>query len=185
MGIPNVLNVRNGARNIVTAGVFTALLIGAQFALSGIAGVEFVTVLLLVFCYNCGVRQGMLVANAFTILRCVLFGFMPTVILLYAIYYNLFAVLFGLVGKAFKRKYSIAKHAALVLLAVAMTALFTVIDNIITPLFFEYSTQAAKAYWLTSLYTAVPQMLCALITTLCLFPPLLKLLQVNHIGIKE
>ena len=40
-------------KSIITAGVFTAVLIGAQLALSGVAGVEIVTVLLLSFCYRC------------------------------------------------------------------------------------------------------------------------------------
>lgn len=174
--------MKDGARSIVLSAVYVALLIGAQFVLSGVAGIEVVTVLMLAFCYRCGVRQGMIVANAFTLLRCFLFGFAPNVILLYIIYYNLFAVVFGLVGKAFGRNYSIVKHAALVIMATVMTALFTVIDNIVTPLAYGFSSSATKAYWVASLYTAVPQMLCALITTLLLFPPLLKLLQHNKIG---
>lgn len=174
--------MKTGAKNIVTAGVFTALLIGAQFVLSAVAGVEVVTVMLLTFCYRCGVRQGMTVANAFTLLRCFIFGFMPNVIILYFVYYNLFAVVFGFLGKAFGRGYGVAKHAALVIAATLMTALFTVTDNIITPLMYGFSSATTKAYWVASLYTAVPHMLCALVTTLLLFPPLLKLMRANRIS---
>lgn len=171
--------MRTTTRNLVTAGVFTAVLLGAQFVLSAVAGVEVVTVLLLSFCYVCGVRQGMLAANAFTLLRCFIYGFMPNVLLLYFVYYNLFAVVFGLVGKAFGREYGVVKHIALVLMAVAMTALFTVTDNILTPLMYGFSAAATKGYWVASLYTVLPQLLCSLVTTLLLFPPLHRLLKAN------
>ena len=171
--------MRSATKNLVTVGVYTALLLGGQFVLSGVAGVEVVTVLLLAFCYVNGVRQGMLTANAFTLLRCFIFGFMPNVLLLYFVYYNLFAVVFGLVGKAFGREYGAVKHAALVPIAVAMTALFTVTDNILTPLMYGFSSAATKGYWAASLYTLVPQLLCTLFTVLLLFPPLYKLLKAN------
>lgn len=169
------------AKGIITAAVFTAVLIGAQFVLSGIAGVEIVTVLLLTFCYKCGVKQGMLVANAFTLLRCFIFGFFPNVMLLYFIYYNIFAVVFGLTGKVFKQSYGVRKHIVTVIAAVIMTALFTVLDNIITTVMYGFAPGAAKAYWIASLYTAAPQMLCTLITVLFLFPPLFKIMQANNI----
>lgn len=169
--------MRNTAKNVAIAGVYVALLIGGQFALSGVAGIEIVTVLLLTYCYVCGVRQGMLVANAFTLLRCFIFGFVPNVLILYFVYYNLFAVVFGLVGKAFARDYSVTKHIALVLSAVVMTALFTVTDNIITPLMYGFSSSATKGYWVASLYTMVPQLICSLVTVSLFFPPLYKLLK--------
>ncbi len=46
------------AKEIALVGVFTALLIGGQFVLSGISGVEIVTVLLLSFSYCFGIRMG-------------------------------------------------------------------------------------------------------------------------------
>lgn len=171
--------MRNSAKNLATGGVYVALLIGAQFVLSGVAGIELVTVLLLAYCYVCGVRQGMLVANAFILLRCFIFGFVPNVLILYFVYYNLFAVVFGLIGKMFARRYSAAKHIALVLTAVVMTALFTVTDNILTPLMYGFSSSATKGYWLASLYTMVPQLICSLVTVSLFFPPLYKLLKVN------
>ena len=59
----------NTAKKIILPGVFTALLIGAQLVLSGISGVELVTVLLLTFVYKYGIKQGVLVATAFSLLR--------------------------------------------------------------------------------------------------------------------
>ena len=75
-----------------------ALLTAVQFALSFVAGVELVTVLLLCFCYVFGIYYGLLTATAFSLVRCVLFGFVPNVVILYLIYYSLFAVLFGRLG---------------------------------------------------------------------------------------
>ena len=76
------------AKKIILPGVFTALLIGGQFALSGISGIEIVTVLLLTFVYKYGIKQGLFVANAFSLIRCFIFGFIPSVLILYLIYYN-------------------------------------------------------------------------------------------------
>ena len=79
------------AKKIILPGVFTALLLGAQLVLSGISGIELVTVLLLTFAYKYGIKQGLFVANAFSLLRCFLFGFYPNVLILYLLYYNHYA----------------------------------------------------------------------------------------------
>jgi hypothetical protein len=101
------------AKKVILPGVFTALLIGAQLVLSGISGIELVTVLLLTFVYKYGSKQGMLVATAFSLLRCFLFGFFPNVVILYLVYYNLFALVFGSVGRIFKGEYTLKKHILL------------------------------------------------------------------------
>ena len=64
------------AKKIILSGVFTALLIGGQLVFSAVAGIEIVTVLLLTFAYKYGIVQSMFVANAFSLLRCFIFGFM-------------------------------------------------------------------------------------------------------------
>lgn len=46
------------AKEIALIGVFTALLISGQFVLSGLSGIEIVTVLLLSFSYYFGIRRG-------------------------------------------------------------------------------------------------------------------------------
>ena len=73
------------AKKVILPGVFTALLIGAQLVLSGVSGIELVTVLLLTFTYKYGSKQGLLVATAFSLLRCFLFGFFPNVVVLYLV----------------------------------------------------------------------------------------------------
>lgn len=162
------------AKKIILPSVFTAVLIGGQFVLSGISGIEVVTVLLLTFSYKFGVKQGLLVANAFSLLRCFIFGFMLNVLILYIVYYNLFVITFALMGNAFQKKYTFKKHILVIIVAVIMTILFTLLDNIITPLLYSFSPNVAKAYFITSLYTLVPQIICTFVSILVLFPILLK-----------
>lgn len=167
----------NSAKKIILPGVFTALLIGGQLALSGISGIEVVTVLLLTFVYKYGIGQGLLVANSFSLLRCFIFGFIPNVILLYLIYYNIFVLVFGFIGKTFRHEYSIKKHVVVVFVAVIMTALFTITDNVLTPLIYGFTANTAKAYFVASLYTVIPQIVCTFATVLIIFPGLLRLLK--------
>ncbi|MCM1546008.1 MAG: hypothetical protein NC033_03120 [Clostridiales bacterium] len=170
------------AKEIALVGVFTALLIGGQFVLSGISGIEIVTVLLLSFSYCFGIRRGLFAANAFSILRCFIFGFFPTVIILYLVYYNLFVVVFGLLGIKFKRELSILKLVVLVSSAVLMTALFTALDDIITPLYYGFSYGAAKAYVVMSLTAMLPQIVCAAVTVSLIFPVLHRCFQYVKVG---
>lgn len=160
------------AKDFALIGVYTALLLGGQFALSFVAGVEVVTVLMLSFAFHFGFRRSLLVANAFCILRCFIFGFFPTVVILYFIYYNLFVLLFAFIGKRFKGKLSIIKVVIIVCCAALCTACFTLLDDVITPLFYSFDKAATKAYFIASLYTMATQMACTLITVTLLFPPL-------------
>ena len=163
------------AKLIILPGVFTALLIGVQLVLSGVAGVELVTILLLCFCYQYGVKQGMLVANAFSLLRCFVFGFYPNVLILYLVYYNIFAIAFGLLGKSWNATYTIKRHTLVLVTALFFTGLFTLLDDVITPLMSSFTWQQTKVYALASLTTMIPQLICTAVTTLVLFRPLIKI----------
>ncbi|MBQ3234979.1 MAG: hypothetical protein IJA97_02345 [Clostridia bacterium] len=163
------------AKEIAILSVFTALLIGGQFVLSAISGVEVVTVLAVSFFYCFGVVRGAIVATAFSLIRCFLFGFFPNVIILYLIYYNLLAVVFGLIGVAFDRKITVKKMVVIVVVAVLMTALFTLLDNLVTPLFYGFTKTAKKAYFIASLTTMLPQIICATATVSLLFYPLYRI----------
>ena len=107
-----------GVGYVAVVAVFSALLLGAQYALWFVKGVEVVTVLLLVFSYRFGVRCGVLSAVAFSLLRCLLFGFFPNVVLLYLIYYPLFAACFGGVGNALRRRADLKTQLLVTALAV-------------------------------------------------------------------
>ena len=159
------------AKDVTLVGMFTALLIGSQLALSAVTGVEVVTVLFLCFCAVYGRGKGVLVALAFSLLRCFVFGFQLNVLALYLIYYNAFALCFGTLKG---RKISLL---AVVALACVSTVSFTLIDDILTPLLLGFSPKAMKFYFLGSLYAMGVQMVCTAITVSVLYLPLTRLLR--------
>lgn len=112
------------AKNIAYIALMTALLTGGQFALSFVAGVEVVTVLLLCFSAYFGVIMGVAAAASFCTLRCIIWGFMPNVALLYYIYYPLFALLFGLLGKIKGESFDNAKISLAVIVNALLLAVF-------------------------------------------------------------
>ena len=111
------------AREIAYVAVTCALLIGMQLALYALPGVECVTALLLCASFAFGARFGFLTGLAFSLLRCILFGFYPSVIILYCIYFPLFGLIFGLTGKLDGKKlplfFKVAVNVALVALGCA------------------------------------------------------------------
>ncbi len=165
--------VRRSAKECSFLATFVALVIAAQLVLSAVPGVELVTVLFIAYSFSFGVRRGMLAATAFSLLRCLLFGFFPTVLALYLIYYNFLAFTFGCLGK---RKWKNAVKQLLIVTPIACvsTAIFTGIDNVLTPLWYGYTAKAWKLYALASLYFMIPQLVCTAITVATLFFPLTK-----------
>lgn len=163
------------AKEVALAGVYTALMIGAQFALGWVAGIELVTALFSAFALYFGARRALLVANAFSLLRCFVFGFFPAVIILYLIYYNIFAIVFALIGGRLGRKITPRKLAVTVLAAAVMTIFFTALDDVITPLYFGYTLKAARAYAVASLAALIPQVVCAVVSVAVLTPALTRI----------
>ena len=164
-------------KDLTLIGVFTALLLGGQLALFSISGIEIITVLFACFVYARGIKDGVMLATCFSLIRCFIFGFIPTVMILYLVYYNIFAVVIGGVSLVFQRKLNLKNLAILTVLIVFLTILFTMLDNVITPLFYGYSKETARAYFLASFYAVVPQSICSLVTMTFLFIPLMKLFQ--------
>jgi len=162
-------------KQIAQIGLFTALLIGGQFALSAVSGIEVVTVLLLSFAFYYGAKMGVAVAVAFSLIRCILFGFFPSVLILYLVYYPLFAITFGLIGKKFDRKLNPKRHVLVVAVGVVATCCFTMLDNVITPLYYGFDYDTAVGYAVASLYTLLPQVLCTILTLAVFLRPLVKL----------
>lgn len=154
-----------------------ALLIAAQMALSMISGVEIVTVILLCLCFYYGIRTGLAIATTFSLLRCFYFGFQINVIVLYLIYYNLFALFFGWLGKRFAGKLTLLRVGIVVACAVVFTLLFTILDDVITPLIYGFHPNAAKVYFLQSLTAMAPQSVCAAVSVSILFAPLQRVLR--------
>ena len=164
-------------KTLAIIGLYTALLIGAQVALFSIAGVEIVTVLFTAFCFYFGRWKGMAVGTAFSILRILIFGFMPNVVLLYLIYYNLFALVIGSIGKTMDKKLNFKRLILVVIVVALLTILFTILDNLITPLMYSYGIEAFKAYCIASLTALIPQTICAIISVALIFPPLIKIFE--------
>ena len=169
-------------KEIALIGVYVALLIGGQVALSAISGIEVVTVLLASFAFYFGIKRSLIVAVAFSILRCFLFGFMPSVIILYLIYYPLFVTIFGLIGNRFKHKATPKHHVLVIMVAVLCVVLFTALDNLITPLYYGFDRNSAIGYATTSLYATLPQVIFAIITLSVFFRPLLKLFEISRLN---
>ena len=93
------------------------------------------------------------------------------------IYYPLFAACFGGLGNALRRRADLKTQLLLTALAVLFTALFTLLDDAVTPLFYGYTKEAALAYFLASLPTMAMQCVCALLTVFLLFRPLMAVLR--------
>lgn len=164
------------AKECAYLAVFVALLLGAQLALSFVPGVEVVTVLFTAYAFTFGCRRGMLAATAFSLLRQFVFGVFPTVLILYLIYFNLLALAFGGLGKKVKNPVK----ALLLITAVAClcTVSFTLLDDIITPLWYGYSFKATRLYFYASLPIMLSQVVCTAISVFFLFLPLRKVFSI-------
>ena len=165
---------------IVRVAICAAMLIGGQLALSGISGIEIITVMMLCLCFCYGIQTGLAIATTFSLMRCFYFGFQINIIVLYLIYYNVFALFFGWLGKRLVGDITWIRLGIVVAAAVLFTVLFTVLDNVITPLVFGFHGNAAKVYFAQSLTAMIPQTICAAVTVSLLFIPLTKVIRRIH-----
>ena len=130
----------NKTKFVVRVAMCVALLIAGQLALTSVSGIEIVTVMLLCFCYCYGVRHGVAIATTFSLLRCFVFGFQINVIVLYLVYYNVFALFFGWLGKRITGRISLPKLCLIVASAVVFTVLFTIgsMNSSVTSLSYDF-----------------------------------------------
>lgn len=168
---PN-FTIKTTAKELAQLAVFVALVIAAQLALSFVPGVEVVTLLFVTYAFTFGVRRGMFAATAFSLLRQLVFGVYPTVLILYLVYYNGLTLCFGLLGGKVKKP--LKNLWWLTLTACVCTACFTLFDDVLTPLWYGYTQKAARAYFIASLPFMLPQVLCTGVTVGVLFFPLYK-----------
>ena len=166
------------AKECALLAVFVAVVIAAQMVLSFIPGVEIVTVLFVSYSFVAGWKRGMFTATAFSLLRQIIFGFFPTVLILYLVYYNLLTFCFGLLGKKIKK--TIKYLPLIVVFACLGTAFFTMFDNILNPLWYGYSKRATKLYFFSSLPFMIPQIICTAISVSCMFLPLCKVFKMVY-----
>lgn len=159
-----------GAKECAYLAVFVALVIAVQLCLAVVPGVELVTVLFVSYAFVFGIRRGMLAATAFSLVRQLVFGFSTTVLILYLVYYNALTAIFGGIGRGVKEP--IRALWWIVLTACVCTVCFSVLDNIITPLWYGYTKRATRAYFLASLSFMLPQLVCTAVSVSILFIPL-------------
>lgn len=160
------------AKDSAYIAVFVATTIALQFALTYLPGIELVTVMFIAFSYACGIKKAVISATTFSIFRQIIFGVFPNVLILYLVYYNLIAVLFGLLGR--KKEFSFKRLIILTICACICTITFTLLDNVITPLWLGYSKKVAKLYFYSSFAFALPQTIFTAISVALLFTPLYK-----------
>lgn len=163
--------VRSGKECAYLA-VFVALVIAAQLILAAVPGVEVVTLLFVGYAFVFGVRRGLIAATAFTLLRQLVFSFSPTAFILYIVYFNGLTALFGWLGYVVKKP--TVSLWWLVIVACACTACFSLIDGIITPVWYVFSERATKAYFMATLPFMIPQIICTALSVGILFLPLQK-----------
>lgn len=160
------------AKECAYIAVFVALVIGAQVVFAAVPGVELVTVLFVGYAFAFGTKRGMTAATAFSLLRQLIFGFFPNVLLLYLVYYNALAALFGWLGRrSCKKGWELP---IIVICATIFSACFTLLDDLLTPLWYGYTPRAARAYFVASLPVLLSQCVCAGVSVGLLFVPLRK-----------
>ena len=164
----------NTAKKIAICGAFCALLVAIQYALSAVKGIELVTVFFFTFSFCFGGICGCAVAISYTLLRSFLFGFFPNITILYLVYYPLFALASGLLGKLTAKSLPKKRLIFSLITVCLFTILFTALDCVITPIFFEYTREAWVAYIIQATPVCLIQSVCAIITTALLFFPLTK-----------
>jgi len=157
---------------ITRVSICVAMLIGAQFALGSLSGIEIVSVLLISFSFSFGVSISLSIATIFSFLRCIVFGSHLNVLVLYLIYYNLFSLYFAYLGKRFNRRFSFKSLFVVTFSSVIFTIFFTLLDDVITPLYFGFSRTAFFAYFYASLYTMLTHTICVGVSVAILFRPL-------------
>ncbi len=163
---------KSSAKECAYIGVFIAAVIAAQAALSVAVGIELVTVLFAAYAYTFGVRRGVIAATAFSILRMLIFGFSLPALILYLLYYNAFSLVMGMLARAVKNP---LKGLIFIVLTVGVcTLFFTLLDDIITPLYLSFSTKAWRLYVYASLPVMGVHTACAALSTAALFIPLYK-----------
>lgn len=234
----------SASRDLAYIAVICALLLGGQFVFSFVVGVEIVTLILMCFSYRFGAKRGAICAISFSLLRCLIYGFYPTALILYLIYYPALAALSGLLGKRknlsapvfavtvniiligasvacavcyfadiirvaavyaitikvllwvifslcsalcaiydviyfsrIKAKAEILKVILIASVGAVMTAFFTLLDDIITPLFWGYTRLTALAYFYSSFTAMLPQVVCTVVSVCTLFLPLTAVLK--------
>jgi hypothetical protein len=164
-------------KDLVIAALGAAMLVGVQLILSGIAGVEMVSALLLCFAYSLGALRGVTIATLFSVVRCFVFGFHINVLILYLVYFNLFSLFFGWLGKRTERQTDLKMTIIVSITALLFTVGFTFLDVAITGVMYGFNPSALGVYLTASLYTMLLHLASVLVTSLVFFTPLVRVIE--------
>lgn len=163
-------------RDAVILASCTAILIGAQLVLSGVAGLEIVSAIFISFAFSLGVARGCTVATLFSLVRCFVFGFHLNVLVLYLIYFNSVALFFGFLGRRKFTKSNLVLTIIVVIFALLFTVGFTFLDVLITSVMYGFNSSGLSAYLAASLMTMLVHLLSVAVSVSVLFLPLTKVL---------
>ncbi len=158
------------AKEIAELAAFVAVIIAAQWVLSFLMGVEVVTLLIAVYSFSRGAKRGMVVVTIFSALQQVLFGIYIPSWIEYLLCFNGLALCFGGWGK--KIRYPLRNLWWLTIVACLFTMARILLDDVLSPLWFQMSREAAKGYFLSSLPVLGINTLCTAVTVGVLFIPL-------------
>lgn len=148
--------------------VFLAILFAVQFAFSSVVGIELISVLFITYAYVFGIRRSIFVSVVYSLARCLLYGFFPQVLVLYVVHFSLLCLIFGAMGK------SKAGLVKCVIISIIATVGFTLLDDVITPLFYQFSLAVFKTYFIASLLPMLIHCACVGASVAVLFKPLTK-----------
>ena len=187
----------NAAKIIAVTAVYAALMVGVQFILSFAAGVELVSLLIIVYSAAFGVRRGSAVALVFVLLRGLIFPYTYlNILIIYVVHFPLLAIISGLYGKVIGKVFdkreelkargesmknplyrTLSAHFVLLLAGLCIivgvhTACFTLLDDLIAPPLLGLGEKSAKAYFIGSLPTLATHVTCVAGSVALLFAPL-------------
>lgn len=162
----------HSAKECAYLAVFVGLVIAMQLVLSFVPGVELVTVTFVAYAFVMGAKRGVFAATVFAFMRQLVFGVYPVVLVLYLVYFNLLALCFGALGRKIRNPLKFLP--LLVFIACVCTVCFTMLDNVLTPLWLGFTARNARLYFYASLPVLLPQTICTAVSVAILFLPLHK-----------
>lgn len=171
------------AKECAFVAVFVALVIAVQLVLSFIPGAELVTVLFVSYAFVFGKGRGMVASTAFSLLRQLVFGFYPVVLILYLVYFNALSLFFGFFGAKIKNAIRTKTLVLIVVCACIGTVCFSVLDALFNVLWFGYTRDTARMYILATIPVMGIQTACTAVTVSVLFLPLVKSLKTVKKGL--
>ena len=166
------------------------------------AGVELVSLMIIVFGVVFGAVRGLLCTAVFLIVRGLIFPYVfPNILVDYAVYFPVLSLVSGVYGIFFNGAYDRKIEAdmlageeknplkrrlsrnlvflfiGLCLLAFAITPCFTLLDNLVYPAVAGLGERSAKAYFYSSLPTLVMHTVSVTLSVAVLFFPLYKVMK--------